>query len=107
MLGQSLRRELSRRGEDGERDRQVEPRSLLAQGGGSKVDSDTAIERPLEGCRHDAAPDPVLRFLARSIDQTDDREAGDAPLEVCLDLDLPRLEAHERMSDRACKHASD
>ena len=36
--------------------------------------------------------------------EPDDREPGNAGLHVRLDLDLPRLETDESMSDRACEH---
>ena len=54
--------------------------------------------------RDDAAPHAVLRLLARTVGETDDREARDPRLEMRLDLDLPRLEADERMGDRASEH---
>ena len=107
VVRKALRRELTRRREDGQRDRQVEPGSLLAQGGRSEIDGDPAVERPLEGRGHDSTPNAVLRLLAGSVDEPDDGEAGDPRLQVRLDLDLPRLEADERMSDRACEHSCD
>jgi hypothetical protein len=49
----------------------------------------------------------MLGFLARSIDKPDDCEPRDAWLHMRLDLNLPRLETDESMSDRACEHSSD
>ena len=49
----------------------------------------------------------MLRFLAGSVREPDDRERRYAGLQVRLDFDLARLETDESMSDRACKHASD
>jgi hypothetical protein len=47
----------------------------------------------------------MLRLLARPVHETDDREAGDSRLEMSLHLDAARLEADERVSDRASEHA--
>ncbi len=104
VLRQPLWRDLARRGQDCERDRQVEPRPLLAQRSRCEVDGDAPVERPLERGRDDAASNAVLGFLARAIDETDDREPRDAGLEVGFDLDATRLEADERLGDRACEH---
>jgi hypothetical protein len=49
----------------------------------------------------------LLRLLARAIGKADDRERGQRALEVRLDLDPARLEAHETVRDRLCKHAFD
>ena len=76
VLCEPLRRELPRGGEHGERDRQIESGALLAQRGGREVDRDPPVERPLERRRDDAAPDAVLRLLARAVGETDDREPG-------------------------------
>ncbi len=46
----------------------------------------------------------MLRLLAGAVGEPDDREARHPRLEVRLDLDLPRLEADERVSDRASEH---
>ena len=104
VLGEPLGRDLPCRREDGERDRQVEPRSLLAQRRGREIDRDPAVERPLERGGDDAAADAVLRLLAGAVGEPDDRESRDAQLEVRLDLDLPRLEPDESVGDRACEH---
>ena len=68
----------------------------------------TVIRRdgPLELGRRDAAPDPLLGLLAGAVGKADDRERRRATLEVGLDLDPARLEADERMRDRACEHAA-
>jgi hypothetical protein len=44
--------------------------------------------------------------LAGAVGEADDREAGDAVTNVRLHVDAARLEADERMRDRACKHAA-
>ena len=98
-------RHLARRGEDGERDRQVVAGALLAQPGRREVDGDAAA-RELELGRRDPAADALPRLRARAVGQADDHERRDAVLDVGLDLDPPRLEADERMGDCACEHAS-
>ena len=98
-------RELLRRREQRERDRQVETGALLAQLGGREVDRDPAgREAQLGG--GDPRADPLARLLAGAVGEADDREAGDAVANVGLDVDPARLEADERMRDRACKHTS-
>ena len=104
VVGEPLRRKLPGRTEHGERDRKVESRSFLAQCGRGEIDGDPPIERPVERGRDDAAANAVLRLLAGAVGETDDREARDPRLEMRLDVDLPRLEADERMSDRASEH---
>ena len=47
----------------------------------------------------------MLRLLAGAIRKPDDRERGHSGLEVRFDLDLARLEADERVSDRASEHS--
>src|SRR5205823_4985634 len=42
--------------------------------------------------------------LASTVGETDDREAGDSVANVHLHVDAARLEADDRMRDRACKH---
>ena len=104
VLREPLGRQLPRRSQNRQRDREVESRSLLSQRRGREVHGDAPVERPLERRRHDAAPHAVLRLLAGAIRQADDREARDARLKVRLDLDLPRLEADECVGHRACEH---
>ena len=48
----------------------------------------------------------MLRLLYCTVDEPDDREAGDAVVDVHLDVDAPRLEADEREGDRAGEHAA-
>src|SRR6266545_5469663 len=104
MPFQPLGRHLPRRGEDRERDRQVEAGALLPQAGGRKVDGD-ARPRPLPLSRGDAAADPLLRLLAGTVGEPDDREARDPALEMRLDLDPARIEADEGVRDSAREHA--
>ena len=106
VLGQALGRDLPRRPEHGERDRQVEPRPLLAQRGRREVDGDAPVDRPLEGGGDDATADAVLRLLAGTVGEPDDRKAGDARLEVRLDLDATRLEPDESLSHCAREHCA-
>ena len=48
----------------------------------------------------------MLRLLAGTVGKPDDREEGDAALDMRLDLDTPRLEADEGKGDRAREHTS-
>ena len=107
VLGEPLGRDLPCRGEDCQRDRQIEPRSLLPQRRGREIDGDPAVQRPVERCGDDAASHAVLRLLAGPIGEPDDREPGNAELEMRLDLHLPRLEPDESVGDRACEHPAD
>jgi hypothetical protein len=52
------------------------------------------------------APGSLPRFLAGAVGEADDRESGNPVANVRLDVDAARLEADERMSDRACEHSS-
>ncbi len=105
MAGERSGRQLARRRQDGQGDRNVETGALLAQPGGSQVDGQPAA-RPLELGRGDAASNTMLRLLARAIRQSDDRERRSAALEVGFDLDAPRIEADQCVSDRAGEHVA-
>ena len=99
-------RELVRGGEHRQRDRQVEARALLAEPCRGEVDGQARPARPLELGRSDAAADTVLRLLAGAVGEADDRECGCAALEVRLDLDPARIQADERVGDRASEHVA-
>src|SRR5581483_1842767 len=98
-------RNLSRRRENRERDRQVEARALLAKLGGGEIDGD-AGRGELELRCGDPTPDALPRLLAGAVGEPDDREAGDAFADVRLDVDAPRLEADEGVRERAGEHAA-
>ena len=86
---------------------EVEARPLLAQRGRREVDRDRAFSGHSSERRDDAAPDAVLRLLARAVGEPDDRERRLlARAQMGLDLDAARLEADERVRDRAGEHAS-
>ena len=102
---EALWRDLPRSGEHGQRDRQVEARSLLAETGRREVDRDP-VPRPLERRGGDARAHAVLRLLARAVGEADDREARQAALDVRLDLHPARVEADESVGDRAREHRS-
>jgi hypothetical protein len=106
VLGQALRRDLPRGGEDCERDGEVETRPLLAKRGRSEVDGDSPFLRPLEQRRRDPGADPVLRLLAGAVGKADDRERGHAPRNERLHDDTARLEADEGVGDRTCEHTA-
>ena len=103
VLGQPRARNLVRRGEQRERDRQIEAGAFLLQLRRRQVDGD-AIVGKLQLCRENPAPDALLRFLARPVGQPDDRQRRRAALNVRLHLDAPRLEADEGKGDRAREH---
>ena len=103
MTGQPVRWELPRRGEDRECDGQVESRALLSQRRRCEVHGDPS-HRPLELCRRDSTPNPMLGLLARPVREPHDREPGNPVLEVGLHLHLARLEAYEGMGDRPSEH---
>jgi len=103
VAAERVRRELPGRGEHRQGDGHVEARPLLAESGGCKVDGQPAA-RPLELGGGDPAADAVLRLLAGSVGEADDREGGRAALQVRLDLDAARVEADESVGDRAGEH---
>ena len=105
MLGEPLDRNLPRRSQHRQRDREVEAGAFLAQPGRREVDRDP-LQRPLELRRPDAAANAVLRLRAGAVGETDDREAGEATVDVRLDLDTPRLEADESVGDGAREHTT-
>ena len=98
-------RNLPRSRQHGQGDREVEARTLLAERRRREVDDDPAVG-PVGLGRPDAAADALLRLLTGAIGEADDGEARDAVANVRLHVDPARLEADERMRDRACKHAS-
>jgi hypothetical protein len=107
VLGETLRRKLTRGRENRERDGEIESRALLPQRRRSEVHRDTPVERPLERGGDHTAPNPVFRLLTCAIREPDDREPGNAGLKVRLYLDAPRLESDEGMSDRTREHTLD
>ncbi len=104
VLREALQWDLPRRGEDGERNGEVEAGSLLAQCRRREVDGDPALGRPGQPRRRDACPDAVLRLLTGSVGQPHDRERGQPAWQVCLHVHAPRLEADECIRDRAREH---
>jgi hypothetical protein len=107
MLLELRNGDLVRRGEDRERNREVEAGALLLQGGRGEVDRDAVpAARPVELGGDDPALDALLRLLAGAVGQADDGEAGHAAVEVRLDLDTACVQADERMRDCACEHGS-
>ena len=103
MLGQGVLRDLTGRGQDRERDREVERRPLFSQRRGSEVDRDPS-QRPLQLRRGDPASDAVLGLLARAVGEADDRESRHAVFQMRLDLDTAGLEADERVREGAREH---
>ena len=98
------RRQLMRRGEHRERDREVEPRALLAQARGREVDRDPPHrETRARPRRCPLRTRSFASWQARSASPTIAND-GRASCEVGLDLDPARLEADERMRDRSSEH---
>ena len=106
-LGEALGWDLPCRGEDRQRDRKVEPGSLLAQCRRRKIDGDPSVQRPFERSGDHPAPHAMLRLLASPVGEPDDREPWDAQLEVRLDLHLSRLEPDESVGHRTCEHPAE
>ena len=104
-LGSSLGRNLTRRRQHGQRDRQVEAGALLPQLGRRQIDRDPP-HGPLELRGRDPRADALLRLLAGAVGQPDDRERRHPELEVRLDLDAASVEPDQRVRDRPCEHAS-
>src|SRR5204863_8344668 len=90
--------QLLRGSKHGERNRQIESRTLLTQLRRSEVDRDAAVGEPQLG-RGDPAADALTRLLTRAVGEADDREAGNAVADVRLDVDAPRLEADQSMRE--------
>jgi len=95
--------ELMRCPEQRQGDRQIESRALLLQLRWCEVDRDMA-PRKLQLCGKNSTTYALLRFLAGAVGKPDDREHWDAVLQVSFDLDAARIEADERVRDRACEH---
>src|SRR5215470_14312508 len=91
VLREAFARDLSRCSAQRKGDREVETGALLLQLRRRKVDH--ALARPPQRRGLDRGPDTMLRFLAGSVDETDERERRDRVLDVGLDLDAARLEA--------------
>jgi hypothetical protein len=76
MLADAIERHLPGGGEDRQSDGQVERRALLAERRRRKVHGDAPLAGPLEGGGVHARAHAVLRLLARTIGEPDDREPG-------------------------------
>ena len=106
VLSEPLGGNLTRRRQHRQCDREVEARPFLAEARRREVDGDP-LQRPLELRRADPAPHTVLRLCARAVGEPDDREAGDAAVDVRLHLDAAWLETDERVGDGAREHSSE
>ena len=103
---QALARDLVRRREHRDGDRQVEAGAFLPQASRREVHRDP-VPRPLETCRGHARPHSVLRLLARAVGEADDREARQSALDVRLHLHASRVETDESVGDRAREHTTE
>ena len=93
------------RGEDRERDRQVEVRALLRQVGRREVDGDP-LRGKREAHRGHRGAHPLLGLGDRLVGQADEVEGGQAGGDRALHLDEPRLDALEchRVGARDHRH---
>ncbi len=91
------------RGEDAERDRQVERRAGLAHVGRRQVDRD-AMRRKLEAGVPDRAPDAVAALADARVGQPDHREAGQAERDVDFDVDGAGVDPEEGGGPEAGEH---
>jgi nitroreductase len=103
VLCESFGRNLARRSQHGERDREVEPRPLLAQARRREIHRYPS-KRPLELGARDAASNALLRLLASLVGQTDDGESRNTPLQVGFHLDRAGLQTDESMREGAREH---
>ena len=104
VLGEPLGRNLPRRASTASEIGRSNPDPSLRSAAGARLTVIRRLSGHSSDGGDDAASDAVLRLLARPVGEPDDREARNARLEVRLDLDLARLEADERVGDRACEH---
>ena len=108
VLEQPARGQLAVSRENGECDRQVEPRALLAERRGREVHGDAILARPGQHRVDDAAVHAVLGLLAGAVGEPNDRERGQVGAdEVSLDLDAPWLEADDGGGEGAREHTTD
>jgi len=95
MPGQPAGVELSARGQDAKRDRQVEAARVLGQVGRRQVDRDALVAREFEAGILDRRAHPLARFLDLGVGQPDQREAGQAVGQMHLDLHRSRLQPQQ------------
>ena len=85
--------DLPGRGQDAERDRQVEAARFLRQVGRRQADRDPLVVRELEAAGLQRRAHPLARLLDFGVGQTHQREARQAVGEMHLDRDRGRFEA--------------
>ena len=91
--------------EQREGDREIESGTFLLELGRRQIDDD-ASSRKVELRGENSAPYSLLRFLAGTVGEPDDRQRRSTALDMRLHLHPPRLEADEGKGDRAREHAS-
>ena len=87
--------ELPGGGEQRRGDREVEPRAGLAQVGRREVGGDP-LQRELEAAVDERRPHALARLAHGGVGQADDRERGQAAMDVDLDPDRAGLDAVQR-----------
>ena len=91
---QPLRRHLVGRGEDAERDRQIESRPGLWNVGGCEVDGD-ALQGEVEAGIRERRGDAVASFFYRTLRQPHRDERRQAARDVGLDVDQIRVDSQD------------
>ena len=108
MLEQPRRGQLVEAGEDGERDRKVEPEPSLRSAAGARLTVILVLPGHASIALTIPLLDAMLRLLAGAVGEPDDRERRQVGAdEVRLDLDAARLEADDGGGEGACEHAFD
>ena len=87
-------------------DRQVHTRPGLAQAGRGEVDDDP-LQRELEAAVDQRRPHPLPRLAHRRVGEADDREAGQAAVDVDLDPDRAGGDAVEGEGSGRGEHGKD
>jgi hypothetical protein len=93
--GEGLGRQLLRRRENAERDRQIVRGADFAQIGGRQIDRHAARRHLVAGVP-DRRADPLTGLPHRGVGQADDGAQGQAGPDVHLDIDRHRLDADNR-----------
>ena len=93
----------TRSGERGDRDGQIEPRTVLRQRGRREVDRDLAVRQGYSGVRRGRSH-AVLGLVECAVGQPDEHEGGQVARDVGLDLDQGAVDAEQRHRVRTTQH---
>ena len=100
--GERLDRKLSRRGQDPERDGEVEPAAFLRQLGRPEIDDDAAVRVAEVRCK-EGGPDPVLALPHGRGRKTDQGGSRQPSAQVDFDVDGKRVEPEQRPRANECE----